>query len=276
MRTNGLSLAETASRSLTSLFSLTDRVSPRLRGFKEWGSSKTNLQRSETSSATGDDIFYDCGETTEYPIVETGLVEIETAKRFYVTSVTSGERTWHGNNFEKARNIFQSGTLLESMEKHEKNIFYNVRDDDDMQYACLKESLYCSTSMYEELNCFAPVLLPTNKNFCVLIQTFRWREVKESDYFVNNWSVLSGIGNILLFSTKYFQVGQVSFLRILSTDAAKRGGKEKEDNCPTFIIMTEVYYEDNLLNTLLQFIQRTRVGRNTGHLGIYSRNEIGN
>ena len=34
LRTNGLSLAETASRSLTSLFSLTDRMSPRLRGFK--------------------------------------------------------------------------------------------------------------------------------------------------------------------------------------------------------------------------------------------------
>ena len=69
--------------------------------------------------------------------------------RFYVTSVTSGERTWHRNDFEKARNIFQSGTLLESMERHEKNIFYNIRDDDDMHYACLKESLYCSTSMYE-------------------------------------------------------------------------------------------------------------------------------
>ena len=37
LRTNGLSLAETASRSLTSLFSLTDRVSPRLRGFKVQG-----------------------------------------------------------------------------------------------------------------------------------------------------------------------------------------------------------------------------------------------
>ena len=80
LRTNGLSLAETASRSLTSLFSLTDRVSPRLRGFKvsssqewcltlssmivlqEWSSSKTSIRKSETSSATGDDIFYDCGE----------------------------------------------------------------------------------------------------------------------------------------------------------------------------------------------------------------------
>ena len=69
--------------------------------------------------------------------------------RFYVTSVTSGERTWNRNDFEKARNIFQSGTLLESIEKHEKNIFYNLRDDDDMHYACLKESHNCSTSMYE-------------------------------------------------------------------------------------------------------------------------------
>ena len=76
--------------------------------------------------------------------------------------------------------------------------------------------------------------------------------------------------------TKYFEVGQVSFLRIISHEAAKRGGKDKEIRCPTFIIMTEVYYEDDLLNTLLQFIQRTRDGRNTGHLGIYSRNEVRN
>ena len=42
-RNNGLSLAETASRSLTSLFSLTDRVSPRLRGFKVSSSSYYGL-----------------------------------------------------------------------------------------------------------------------------------------------------------------------------------------------------------------------------------------
>ena len=133
-----------------------------------------------------------------------GIVKLKVS--FYVTSVSSGERTFHKTDFDKARNVFQDGTLLESMEKHEKNIFYNIRDDDDMNSACLKGSLHCSTSMYEvnlkfsninmksyplqELNCFAPVLLPTNKNFCVLIQTFRWRDVKESDYFVNNWSVL--------------------------------------------------------------------------------------
>ena len=86
----------------------------------------------------------------------------------------------------------------------------------------------------------------------------------------------SGIGNILLFSTKYFQVGQVSFLRILSTEATNIGGKNKVDNSPTFIIMTEVYYEDDLLDTLLEFVQRTRVGRNTGHLGIYSRHDTRN
>ena len=116
--------------------------------------------------------------------------------------------------------------------------------------------------------------------------------MKESDYFVNNWSVLrylmkiicgrnmikflvcfSGIGNILLFLTKYFQVGQVSFLRILPSEAASSGGKDKVGSCPTFIIMTEVYYEDDLLDKLLEFVQRTRVGRNTGHLGIYLRNE---
>ena len=86
----------------------------------------------------------------------------------------------------------------------------------------------------------------------------------------------SGIGNILLFLTKYFQVGQVSFLRILPSEAANSGGKDKVGSCPTFIIMTEVYYEDDFLDTLLEFVQRTRVGRNIGHLGIYLRNETKN
>ena len=76
-----------------------------------------------------------------------GIVKLKVS--FYVTSVSSGERTFHKNDFDKARNVFQDGTLLESMEKHEKNIFYNIRDDDDMNSACLKGSLHCSTSMYE-------------------------------------------------------------------------------------------------------------------------------
>ena len=50
LRTNGLSLAETASRSLTSLFSITDRVSPRLRGFKVHSKEKWN--RGETGLIT--------------------------------------------------------------------------------------------------------------------------------------------------------------------------------------------------------------------------------
>ena len=98
--------------------------------------------------------------------MDTGLVEMDTDKRyisrmiwnlrvikpnvrFYVTSVSSGRRTLNKTDLDKARNIFQGGTLLESMEKHEKNIFYNIRDEDDMQYECLKETIHCSSSMYE-------------------------------------------------------------------------------------------------------------------------------
>ena len=67
-----------------------------------------------------------------------------------MTSISSGERTFHKTDFDKARNVFQDGTLLESMEKHEKNIFYHIRDnDDDLHSVCLKESLHCSTSTYE-------------------------------------------------------------------------------------------------------------------------------
>ena len=70
--------------------------------------------------------------------------------RFYVTSVSSGKRTLHiKTDFVKARNIFQDGTLLESMEKHEKNIFYHIRQEDDIQYECLKEKFHCSSSMFE-------------------------------------------------------------------------------------------------------------------------------
>ena len=36
---------------------------------QEWSSSKTSLRRSETSSATGEDIFYDCGEVIKNKIM---------------------------------------------------------------------------------------------------------------------------------------------------------------------------------------------------------------
>ena len=99
--------------------------------------------------------------------MDTGLVEIDTNKRFgytihivsmyllklkvrfYVTSVSSGKRTLHKNDFVKARNIFQAGSLLESMEKHEKNIFYHITHEDDIHYECLKEKFHCSSSMFE-------------------------------------------------------------------------------------------------------------------------------
>ena len=84
----------------------------------------------------------------------------------------------------------------------------------------------------------------------------------------------SGLGNILLFLTKQFQVGQVSFLRIILDNTSKKGIEKNPDESPTFIISTEVFFEDDFLDTLLEFVQRTREGRNTGHLGIYTRYEI--
>ena len=70
----------------------------------------------------------------------------------------------------------------------------------------------------------------------------------------------SGLGNILLFLTKQFQVGQVSFLRIILDNTSKKEIEKNPDESPTFIISTEVFFEDDFLDTLLEFVQRTREG----------------
>ena len=70
--------------------------------------------------------------------------------RFHVTSFSSPKSVLHQADVDKIRSVFQSGSVLESMEKHEKNIFYNIRHEDDLQnHDCLNETFICSSNPYE-------------------------------------------------------------------------------------------------------------------------------
>ena len=85
----------------------------------------------------------------------------------------------------------------------------------------------------------------------------------------------SGLGNILSFLlSSTLQIGQVKFLqRVVTEDQSDDNDKDDDDDdSPTFLISVEVGYEAAGLAALLQWVQRARLERNTGHLAVYTGN----
>ena len=74
-----------------------------------------------------------------------------------------------------------------------------------------------------------------------------------------------------------YQVGQVKFMRKKTVEHFHNNDfdeKSNSDACPTFIVSVEVFYEEDQFINLVDFVQRTRERRNTGHLGIYFSNQL--
>ena len=74
-----------------------------------------------------------------------------------------------------------------------------------------------------------------------------------------------------------YQIGQVKFMKKKTIDFKNHYGEkrsEKENMCPTFIVTVEVFYEENQFINLVDYVQRTRERRNTGHLGIYFSTQL--
>jgi len=277
IRCNGLSLAATASKSLTSLFSLKDRSSPKLLGRKDHDSRKSSSSLHKSSSTVTEDTFYDC-EANSNRVFETGLMEMPTDKKCQITLLTS-RKTLNSQILKQLRKKFTRETLLESVESIEKNIFYNIQyDEGDIQNVNEINKLYIlSTSCYEELSLFAPILLPSAPNFSVLMMTFKWTDEDDTDYFINNWTQLCGLGNLLSHLLAEYQIGQVKFMKKKTIDFRNHYGEkrsEKENMCPTFIVTVEVFHEENQFINLVDYVQRTRERRNTGHLGIYFSTQL--
>ena len=44
--------------------------------------------------------------------------------------------------------------------------------------------------VYDELNCFTPVILPEHDSSCYLVQTFVWLQDSDYQHFVSNWTQL--------------------------------------------------------------------------------------
>ena len=90
----------------------------------------------------------------------------------------------------------------------------------------------------------------------------------------------SGLGNILSFLlSTTLQIGQVKFLqRVAAEDQSDDKDEDDDDDddddddSPTFLISVEVGYEAAGLAALLQWVQRARLERNTGHLAVYTVN----
>ena len=89
----------------------------------------------------------------------------------------------------------------------------------------------------------------------------------------------SGLGNLLSHLLAEYQIGQVKFMKKTKVDSKEDShdnerSSEKSNICPTFIVTVEVFYEESQLINLVDFVQRTRERRNTGHLGIYFSTQL--
>jgi len=188
IRKNGLSLAETASKSLTSLISLKEKVSPRLFYPKE------SVMRKSSESMVTEEVFYDCENSAlsgKNSAIDTGLVElkIKDDKKYYVSVFTSTENVTE-YDLRQIRRQFSSGQLLETFEKNETDIFIHMQIEEDDIPTIESKNFKIKQARYEQLNIFSPVLLPTNKHMCILIQSFAWRQDCSMEFFIKNWAQL--------------------------------------------------------------------------------------
>ena len=88
------------------------------------------------------------------------------------------------------------------------------------------------------------------------------------DYFLANWEELSGLGNLLLFlSKKRFSVCQVTLLQNI---------EEVVGEFFKYIVQVDVIYEKAMLIYLLDYVQRAREGRNSGHISVYQEISLDN
>ena len=166
------------------------------------------------------------------------------------------------------REKINSGILLETLESCEKNVFYHITEEDE------DEDHGDQSCSYTEHSYFAPVILPQHQEVSVLVLSYKWKNSRDFDFshFIENWGLLryafrlyliirsivyhvfSGVGNLLAFLLKKYQVGGVRFLResipIEEQMLNKRG--------PTFLILIDVCHKPEDLVYLLDFVQRTR------------------
>ena len=119
------------------------------------------------------------------------------------------------------------------------------------------------------------LLLSNNKPsglMCWIIYGFKLLLGDTPEYFLSHWKDLTGVGHLLNFLSGSYQVGQASLLQNMEVELLR----DLRGNMYHFLFVVQVGYKEESLVRLLDFIQRTRESRNTGHVSVYQEVEIGN
>ena len=100
------------------------------------------------------------------------------------------------------RHSFQSGTVLETLESGEDNVFYHLTEvtqleaGEEVEREAEKgdhdQHFQKCSSWYCEESYFAPVILPQHQDLSVLVLSYKWKNFRDFDchFFVHNWRLL--------------------------------------------------------------------------------------
>ena len=127
------------------------------------------------------------------------------------------------------------------------------------------ENLTILTQSFKELCHFTSSRKPIGQK-CFVILGFKL--LGGGDYFLSNWKELSGLGNLLFFLSPTFLVGHVKLLQNIKP-------LHLVGDMFNYMVIVEVFYQKDKLIYLLDYVQRAREERNTGHASVYHKMEIG-
>ena len=188
-----------------------------------------------------------------------------------VTQTTAG--VTDKEKVENLKNHFNSGSFLESFEHLlDFSTFHIDWCDEQESKTCSSnvtdlENVRIFTNRFKEISHFQSSKQPSGQK-CFVVLGFKMFLDGGQDYFLSNWKELSGLGNLLLFlSTKNYLVGQVMLLQNIEPVNLVR-------DMFNHMVLVEVFYSKDMLIYLLDYVQRTRDGRNTGHVSVYHEIEI--
>ena len=169
-------------------------------------------------------------------------------------------------------NYFGRGSLLESSEHlHDFSTFHIdwlIEKDTEIVIgkAALSGNLKIGTHSFIEMSHFHSDKQLTGEK-CFIILGFKMLDDCGQEQFLADWKEVSGLGNLLLFLSPKFGVKQAMLLKNMEP-------VQLVGDMFNYMVMVEVFYQKDMLIYLLDYVQRIRDGRNTGHVSVYQEMQI--
>jgi len=188
----------------------------------------------------------------------------------------------NGTNYD-FESFFSSGSFFESFEHIDRFCTLHISSftDQELPPNFSNKHLSFSSQRFRELSHFQSNSELTGPKCCVILgfqllagegmgscvaDGHQEEGIGGKDYFLANWEELSGLGNLLLFLSKNkFSVSQVTLLQNI---------EELVEKFFNYIVKVEVVFEEAMLIYLLDYVQRAREGRNSGHISVYQETRL--